>query len=135
MPDVTGEFTVTAMVGEDQLADTGAVRLTHAAGDQRFDGAIEGDGHVDWLMCYRTDKTADLVGLQRVDGTLDGRSGSFVLTSTGSHDGRESSGTWSIVEGSGTAELEGIRGAGTWHAGPGPQATWRLSYELGGARP
>lgn len=130
MAEVGGEFTITGMGGDEPLDEAG-VRVTHARGEQAFRGGIEGTGAVDWLMCYRPDKTADFVGVQRIRGTLDGRRGSLVLTSSGRHDGRTSHGAWSIVAGSGTDELDGISGAGSWEAGPGPEARYRLSYELG----
>ena len=43
-------------------------------------------------MCYRDDETADFVGLQRVEGNLGERSGSFVLTSNGTFDGKVAAG-------------------------------------------
>ncbi|HEY3523409.1 MAG TPA: DUF3224 domain-containing protein [Candidatus Limnocylindrales bacterium] len=131
MAEASGTFTITGMAGEDELGTADGVRLTHAAGDQSFDGDIFGRGHVDWLFAYRPDRTAELVGLQRIEGTLEGRQGTFVLTSTGSHDGQTSNGRWTIVAGSGSGELATISGDGDWSAGPGPQATWRLRYELG----
>jgi hypothetical protein len=132
MSDAVGEFEVRGG-GEDPVREVGDLRVTHAHGDQSFRGAIEAEGRVDWLMCYRADRTATFVGVQSIEGALDGRRGSFVLTSVGDHDGRESRGRWEIVEGSGTHELAGISGSGSWHAGPGPQGTYRLSYEIGTA--
>jgi hypothetical protein len=130
MAEVTGEFTLTGMGGEDELGETPALRITHASGEQTFSGGIEGSGHVDWLLGYRADRTAALVGLQRIDGSLDGARGSLVLASVGSHDGTTSRGHWTIVGGSGTGDLRGISGDGDWSAGPGPKATFRLRYEL-----
>jgi hypothetical protein len=131
MTEATGEFTVGGGAGEDALGESGGIPVTHAFGDQRFSGAIDADGHIDWLMCYRPNRTAEFVGMQRIDGTLDGRTGSLVLRSIGSHDGRASHGTWTVVEGSGTGQLEGIRGEGDWTAGPGPNGAYRLRYRLG----
>jgi hypothetical protein len=68
--------------------------------------------------------------MQEIDATIEGRRGTFVLTSVGSHDGIRSKGTWTIVPRSGTGELAGIVGNGVWAAGPGPQATFELSYEM-----
>jgi hypothetical protein len=125
----TGEFTVTGM-GEETYAQLRPGKLTHANGTQDFSGGIKGTGRVEWLMCYRADKTARYVGMQQINGTLDGRKGSFVLTAAGGFDGKRSKGTWTIVEGSGKGALAGIRGKGRFTAGPGPQATFRLSYDL-----
>jgi Protein of unknown function (DUF3224) len=81
-------------------------------------------------MCYREDGTAEYVGMQEIDGGVDGRHGEFVLTALGSFDGELSQGTWTIVPGSGKGELVGIVGHGGFKAGPGPQASYQLSYEL-----
>ena len=129
MRRATGTFRITGG-REDVYADRNPGRLSRAGGDQAFSGDIEGTGRVEWLMCYRGDRTAEFVGMQEVAGSLDGRRGEFVLTSAGSHDGVRSSGTWTVVTGSGKGELSGIIGNGTWNAGPGPQATFELSYDL-----
>ena len=71
--------------------DEGA-KLARASVRQAFAGDIEGEGAVEWLMRYRADKTADFVGLQRVEGRIGARSGSVVLRSTGSFDGSEARG-------------------------------------------
>jgi len=122
-----GQFKITGG-HEETYADRSPGRLTRAGGAQRFSGDIEGTGRIEWLMCYRGDRSAEFVGMQQIEGTLDGRSGEFVLTSAGTHDGVRSRGTWAVVSGSGMGGLSGIIGNGTWVAGPGPQATFELSY-------
>jgi hypothetical protein len=129
MPEAIGEFQVRGG-GEEPLREAGALRVTHANGEQAFSGAIEADGHIDWLMCYRADRTATFVGVQVIDGSIDGRRGTVLLTSIGDHDGRASSGTWTVVEGSGSGGLDGISGEGDWTAGPGPNGSYRLRYEI-----
>lgn len=44
-------------------------------------------------MCYREDGTAEYVGMQEIDGAIDGHHGEFVLTAVGSFDGERSNGT------------------------------------------
>src|SRR5215207_9257633 len=91
----------------------GGGKLTQASVKQAFSGDIEGEGAVEWLMCYRPDETADFVGLQRIVGRIGDRSGSFVLLQTeGTFDGKEAKGQLSVVPGSGTGDLEGLRGTG-----------------------
>jgi hypothetical protein len=124
-----GQFKITGG-HEEVYSDRNPGRLTRAGGVQQFSGGIEGTGRIEWLMCYRGDRTAEFVGLQEIEATIDGRQGEFVLTSFGSHDGIRSKGNWTIVPGSGKGDLAGIVGNGTWVAGPGPQATFELSYEL-----
>jgi Protein of unknown function (DUF3224) len=130
MPRASGGFKVTDM-HEETYAERRAGKLTRAGGDQAFDGDISGSGNVEWLMAYR-DGGAEFVGLQQIEGSLDGKHGSFVLTSVGAYDGgaQESTGAWSVIAGSGTDELAGITGSGSWKAARGPNGTYELDYEL-----
>src|ERR1700730_12503108 len=106
-------------------------KLTRAAVKQAFSGDIEGEGAVEWLMCYRPDQTADFVGLQRIVGALGERSGSFVmLQSAGTVDGKEARGELSVVPGSGTEELRGLRGPREFSAPMGSTASIPLDYDF-----
>ena len=106
-------------------------KLTQASVRQSFAGDIEGHGSVEWLMCYRPDKTADFTGLQYIDGQLDERSGSFVLLQTaGTFDGKEARGRLSVVAGSGTRDLRGLRGEGEFRAPLGSEAAVTLEYDF-----
>ena len=131
MSDVTGQFTISGMGGEEAVSEHDSLKLTRANGEQQFSGGIEGRGHIEWLLLYRPDKTAEFVGLQEIDGSVDGRSGTFAMTAVGAHDGKQSKGRWTVVPGSGTRQLAGISGTGDFTAGPGPHATFHLTYELG----
>lgn len=105
-------------------------KLTRASVKQTFSGDITGTGTVEWLMSYRPDGSAAYVGLQVVTGSLAGRSGSFVVSTPGTYDGKGASGTWTVLEGSGTGELADLTGAGTFSAPSGGEPTVTLDYEL-----
>ena len=106
-------------------------KLSRASVRQALSGDIEGHGSVEWLMCYRPDKTADFVGLQQVDGRVGDRSGSFVLRTSGVFDGEVAKGELTVVPGSGTGELESIDGRGEFKAPLGSEAYVSLDYDLG----
>jgi uncharacterized protein DUF3224 len=108
----------------------GAARLTRASVAQGFSGDLEGEGSVEWLMCYREDKTADFVGLQRFVGRLGDRSGSFVMTTQGTFDGAKATGALAVVAGSGTDELSGITGGGEFVAPHGETPSVDLDYDI-----
>jgi hypothetical protein len=127
----TGKFVITGGSEQTVSEAPGEVKLTRVAGTQRFEGGIAGLGTVEWVFCYRSDRSARFVGFWRIAGSIDGRSGSLVLESAGDHDGRQSRGRWQIVAGSGTGELEGISGEGSFHAPGGPEASCELDYEIG----
>jgi hypothetical protein len=97
---------------------------------QRFSGDLDGEGSVEWLMYYAEDGTARFVGLQRFSGRLGDRSGSFVLETQGTFDGGKAEGSWSVVPRSGTDELRGITGTGSFAAPHGPKADIELRYDF-----
>ncbi|MHB1287157.1 MAG: DUF3224 domain-containing protein [Leptospirales bacterium] len=71
---------------------------------------IEGTSIIEYLMSYTVHGTATFVGLERVSGTSDGKTGTFVLQHTvGFSEGKARS-SWSIVPGSGTGDLVSILG-------------------------
>jgi len=129
MTELRGSFDVTSWNEETYEELPGGGKLTRAAVEQAFSGDIVGEGAVQWLMAYRSDGTAHFVGLQRIRGTIDGRSGTFVVETSGGFDGTEAHGSWSVV--AGTGALEGLRGTGSFRAPHGSHATWELDVELG----
>lgn len=131
MTRATGNFTVTGGSEQTVREAPGEVKLTRVSGTQRFGGAIVGEGSVEWVFCYRPDRSARFVGVQRIEGSIDGRTGSLVMESAGDHDGRSSKGRWLVIPGSGTSGLAGITGEGTFEAPGGPEATFSLDYNLG----
>lgn len=131
MSKVSGTFTVTGG-NEEIIRDAeGEVRLSRVSGTQRFEGDIVGEGSVEWVMCYSLDRSARFLGFQRIEGSIGGRSGSLTMESTGFHDGRSSIGSWHIIPGSGTGELAGISGRGTFEAPGGASVSYELEFELG----
>jgi hypothetical protein len=126
----TGTFEIKGWDEEAYGELEGGRKLSRASVTQAFAGDIEGDGSVEWLMCYRPDKTADFVGLQQLTGRVGDRSGSVVLQTVGTFDGTEARGDWTVVPGSGTDELAGLTGRGSWNAPHGRQASLSLDYDV-----
>jgi uncharacterized protein DUF3224 len=98
--------------------------------EKTFTGDLTGEGHVEYLMMYAADGTATFVGLERIVGELAGRAGSFVLQRTGVFEGGIAKESYSVVAGSGTGALQGLRGHGTSAVGHGMEHPFALSYEL-----
>ena len=128
MTTARGSFQVTGGTEDPYDELDGGIKLTHASGGQSFSGDIDGEGEVHWLMLYRPDKTAHFVGLQRITGSIGGRTGSFVATAEGDHDGTGSTITFSIAPNSGIGELTGISGDGSLVTKGGPSGTYQLDY-------
>lgn len=97
---------------------------------ETFKGDVEGEGEVRFLQARRVDGSASFVGIERVVGTLAGRRGSFLLQDEGTLVGDQVEGRWFVIAGSGTGDLAGLRGEGTFGAKLGEHARWVLDYRF-----
>jgi hypothetical protein len=130
MADASGTFEIKGWDEQTAHEREGDVKITRVSGTQAFTGDVEGDGSVEWLMCYTPDGAARFVGLQRISGSIGDRHGSFVIEASGDHDGTSSKGVWTILAGSGTGDLTGIGGEGGFEAPGGTVVDYHLAYEL-----
>jgi hypothetical protein len=99
----------------------GMPKLVRASVTEAFQGDIEGEGTVEYLMMYRDDGSAGFIFMRRVVGRVGGRSGSFVLQGSGEFEGVTAKGTWLVMPGSGSGVLRGLRGEGGFVAHHGPE--------------
>ncbi|HEY7031549.1 MAG TPA: DUF3224 domain-containing protein [Thermomicrobiales bacterium] len=97
----------------------GGPKLNRALVTNAYQGAIEGEGTLEYLLMYRQDGTCVYVGAERIVGTVDGRSGSFVLQHSGVFAKETATTELSVVAGCGTGDLAGLRGEGAFAAGHG----------------
>ena len=98
-------------------------KMTKASVEYSLVGEIEGKASVEYLMFYshsdpndQHKSSASYVGLIHFDGTLLGKSGSFVLEDNGTFEDGVAKGALRIAKGSGAGQLEGIRGIGMYLA-------------------
>ena len=125
------DFDITAWDEKPYDDLDGAPAVTRSVITSSYHGDLIGTGTAEMLMVYADDSSASYVGLERVVGTLGGRTGSFVLR----HDGRYADGaartTWTVVAGSGAGELRSLRGTGGFTAATGQHVEGAvLDYEL-----
>jgi hypothetical protein len=130
MAKAHGTFEVVSWNEETYEERDGHGKLTRASVTQSFAGDVQGVGAVQWLMAYRSNGTAHFVGLQRVTGVIGTHRGSFVLETIGEFDGTQATWKASVVPGSGTDELAGLAGEGTFGAPHGSNASFDLTYSL-----
>jgi hypothetical protein len=107
----------------------GSPKTSKASIKYTYDGDVSGESAAELLMVY-VGEEAEYVGLERVMATIDGRKGTFVTSAVGGFKGGVASSTWNIVPGSGTGDLAGLSGTGTFEAPSGNKATVTLEYEL-----
>ena len=99
------------------------MKMTRASVEYALEGEIKGKASVEYLMFYshfdaqdQHKASAQYVGLVRFNGALGGKSGSFVMQDSGTFDKGTASSALQIVDRSGTGELKGIRGKGSYRA-------------------
>lgn len=110
---------------EDSAGGTDLVEI-HVT--ETFQGDIEGQGVVRFLQAMRPDGSASFCGIERVTGSVGGRTGTFLLQDVGTVEGSVVSGTWFVIPGSGTGNLAGLRGEGDFTARLGEDADVTLQY-------
>jgi Protein of unknown function (DUF3224) len=108
----------------------GVAKLTHATVTQDYQGDIQGEGTLDYLMIYTTESAASFVGLERVVGRIGDRSGTFVIQHTGTFADGVASANYSVVPGSGTGDLKGLRGEGSYSTGHVQPHPFALDYSF-----
>ena len=99
-----------------------------------FTGDLEGDGWVEWLMCYAEDSAGPLRGDAADRGGGRRSQGQRGLETTGDFNGSEAVGTWTVLPGSATGELVGITGSGRFEAPHRPTATYVVDISFGAER-
>lgn len=83
----------------------GRVEMVHI-----YEGDIQGEGTLQYLFAHNTEGEGGFVALEKVTGSISGKSGSFVLQSTGRAESGRLKQTIVVVPGSGTGELAGLKG-------------------------
>lgn len=89
----------------------GGVEIMHVRFEKRFDGPLQARSVVEMLgHMTAVEGSGAYVALERVEGTLEGRSGSFVLRHAGVMERGVQSLLLSVVPDSAEGELAGLRG-------------------------
>lgn len=113
----------------DDYAD--GAKLASLTLDKTFRGALEATSRGQMLSAAGAVKgSAGYVAIERVTGTLAGRSGSFVLQHSGTMDRGAPQLVITVVPDSGTDELTGLRGTMTIDIAPGGAHSYVLDYAL-----
>ena len=111
MPSITGTFDVT--ITPETLSDTAAQSgLGRLSLDKRYHGALEASAQGEMLSARASvSGSAGYVALERVEGSLDGRHGSFYLQHSGTMTRGAPALSVTVVPDTGTEQLQGLRGS------------------------
>jgi hypothetical protein len=104
-------------------------QINRAVVTKRYHGAIRGTSLTEWVMSYVPDGSARFVGMERIEGFIDGRSGTFVLQHVGTFRDGVAKGTVEVVPGAGTDDLAGVTGQGALVADPAGSLKLDLAFD------
>jgi hypothetical protein len=119
-----GTFQITAWDENTYYENSDGSKQTNAKITQNYSGDIEGSSELQYLMSYAANGSAIFVGLETLSCTISGKSGSFVIKHNGKFEEGIASSDFTIVVDSGTNELLGISGSGTFKSGENGQANY-----------
>ncbi|MER5258924.1 DUF3224 domain-containing protein [Streptomyces sp. NPDC002855] len=129
-----GTFTFTHWDEKPVAGADGGARIAHAAVTNDFTGAIEATGtSCQYTLVYTDETTGSFVGHEFIAGSVDGRTGSFVLEQRGSF-GADGTITCalSVHPGSGAGDLAGLSGTGSFTARHGDSTVpYTFTYTVG----
>lgn len=99
--------------------------------DKVYSGDLAGVAHGEMLSAGGTvPGSAGYVAIERVDGELDGRKGTFYLQHTGVMNRGEGSLNIQVIPDSGTGDLAGLTGEMKIIIAPGGAHSYEFSYEI-----
>ncbi len=124
----TGSFAVKNWDEKPYSEIDGQPKLTRADVVYTYQGDLEGEGNITYLMCYSGNSIAYFIGYEQVTGRLNDRSGSFVLQHIGTYERGAVKDAVTVVPGSATGALSGLHGSGS--CGGDGEAVFTLDYEL-----
>jgi len=116
MTQLAGTFHTMSWDEEQYDAAPGHPKFTHARVTHELHGDIKGEASICYLLAYRPDHAATFVGFAMITGTLEGKTGSFVMQDVGTFENGVAKGRWTILAGLGSGALHSIRGDGHFAA-------------------
>ncbi|RSN40064.1 DUF3224 domain-containing protein [Amycolatopsis sp. WAC 04197] len=106
---IDAEFEIDSWDEKPYAEPSEGPKLTRIVIRKTYRGALAGTGVAE-VLTAQGEGGAGYVASERIEGTLDGRPGSFVIQHGGLADGDEQSTFGAVVPKSGTGELAGLSG-------------------------
>lgn len=109
----------------------GGPKLSRAYVTNTLGGDIVGTSELEYLLMYVSESSGTFVGYDRIEGMIDGRFGSFCVREDGTFDDTNISAGLTIVEGTGTGDLTGITGKGSYKTIHGMDESAKITFSIG----
>ncbi len=130
MTSATSPFTLDVFETDEPYDTVDGIAYARTRIDKSFHGDLIATSHVEMLSVRGEGDGAGYVALETVRGILQGRTGTFAILHAGTMTEDGMWAKWPISPGSGTGELEGIRGEVRIEIAPDGAHTMHLDYEL-----
>lgn len=127
--EVSGRFEVTAWDEHAFDRRAGAAKLTKARVRKTYRDGIDGESVTEWVMAYQQDGTARFVGVERIAGSVDGRTGTLVVSHVGTFADGAATAELSVIEGAGSGDFAGVGGRGSFRADPAGRVDLQLDLD------
>ena len=130
MPTLNAQFKTDSWDEQPIKPDEDGTKMSQTHVVKTYTGDIEGTATHEYVMVYPEGGPASFAGMERIMGKLNGKSGSFVVQHVGKFENGVVKAEMTIVPDSGTGELKGISGHGTFESGHAESYPFVLEYEL-----
>jgi hypothetical protein len=130
MPIAVASFVLDSFDEESPYLEDPGVGYARLHIAKTFRGDIEAQSTVEMLSVRAENGGAGYVAVERIAGTVHGRSGSFAVLHIGTMTGGSQWARWPLVAGSGTGELARIGGEGRIEISREGAHEFHLDYEL-----
>jgi hypothetical protein len=115
---------------EEDVIDADGVRIYRVKVAKTLTGDLDGTAQGWMTMAMAPGDSAAYVGFDRLEVTVGGRTGSFVIRHNALMHAGGGDATWDIVPGSGTGELAGIIGTSKVDRHDDGSHTYAIDYDL-----
>jgi len=122
-----GVFQITGWEETPYVENDDGSKQSHAQITQNYTGGIDGSSELQYLMSYQSSTSAVFVGFETVSGSINGKSGHFVIQHDGTFENGVASSHFTIVPNSGTQDLAGLSGSGSFKSATNGQAKYTLT--------
>jgi hypothetical protein len=124
MTTLTTRFAQISWDEHDLATLESGAKIATVEAHMRFTGDIEAETSTQgFILAYDAQGMGTFSGYEVLSGTVSGKAGGFILATVGSFTPNGIEARWAIVDGSGTGELEGITGTGSYLLPWGSQET------------
>ena len=124
-----GIFTITQWHEEVIKEKCEQVKTVHASVVQAYEGDMKGEGHVEFIMSYKTGEKAYFVGFEDFIGVIDGRRGTVTFKHDGTFKNGVASSTFTAVIETATGELSGLDLSGHFTSSESGKANYSFTEQ------